>query len=410
MLRTTILLLLALPALLLGGESCARSGSGREISVIQQDATTIPAAVAGRGEIVSFTTIETRSAAEITSSLRSIGLPDRAASGGTIYKVVYRTIDVHGRPAIASGTLALPTDRRGALPLVGYQHGTVLNRRSVSSVYGFDLSSLALVGSGYAVASADYLGLGDSPGLHPYVHAASLASAVVDMLRAARALCATEGVDLNDQLFLMGYSEGGYATMAAAREIEEHHSREFTLTASAPMAGPYDMSGVMRHQLLSDRSYGSPYYLPYVLLAYREAYGFDDALADVFRAPYAERIPTLFDGDGNGISINGELPSVPRRMLTDRFIERLQRDSLDPMLVALRRNDLTGWSPRAPMRLYHGRQDDLVPYENSVVALRELRAHGGTDVELVTINAGGHGACALPSLAGAKRWFDSLKK
>ena len=32
----------------------------------------------------------------------------------------------------------------------------------------------------------DYLGMGESPGLHPYVHGESEATATLDMIRAAR--------------------------------------------------------------------------------------------------------------------------------------------------------------------------------------------------------------------------------
>src|ERR1051326_8920384 len=101
---------------------------------------------------------------------------------------------------------------------------------------------LAFATSGYAVAMPDYLGLGDSPGLHPYHHARSEATASVDMLRAARAFCAANGFQLNGRLFLAGYSQGGHATMALLRELETWHMNEFTVTACAPMAGAYDRS------------------------------------------------------------------------------------------------------------------------------------------------------------------------
>ena len=37
--------------------------------------------------------------------------------------------------------------------------------------------------------------------------------------------------------------------MAAVREIEENYSDQLRVTASAPMAGPYDMSGAQREML-----------------------------------------------------------------------------------------------------------------------------------------------------------------
>jgi len=81
--------------------------------------------------------------------------------------------------------------------------------------------------TGYAAVVPDYLGLGDSPGLQLYHHARSEATACVDLLRAARTWCASNNVELNDQLFLAGYSHGGHVTMALHRELEP-----FTRTSS----------------------------------------------------------------------------------------------------------------------------------------------------------------------------------
>ena len=51
-----------------------------------------------------------------------------------------------------------------------------------------------------------------------------------------------------DELFLLGYSEGGYATMALHRELQQFHSDEFTVTASAPMAGPWSTTIILPYQ------------------------------------------------------------------------------------------------------------------------------------------------------------------
>ncbi|MFN0074264.1 MAG: lipase family protein, partial [Chloroflexota bacterium] len=104
---------------------------------------------------------------------------------------------------------------------------------------------------GYAVVVADYLGLGSSPGYQAYCHARSEATCVVDALRAGKSLCASNNVTLNAQLFLAGYSQGGHVTMAAHRELETFHTNEFTVTASAPCAGPYDLGGVTIESLLT---------------------------------------------------------------------------------------------------------------------------------------------------------------
>ena len=72
-----------------------------------------------------------------------------------------------------------------------------------------------LGGRGFITAIPDFLGLGVSEMMHPYMVSISSATAVVDMIRAGMYLCDSIDVSVSDQLFLSGYSEGGYVTMAA---------------------------------------------------------------------------------------------------------------------------------------------------------------------------------------------------
>ena len=97
--------------------------------------------------------------------------------------------------------------------------------------------------SGLITLFPDYEGLGDPNKFHPYIIANSYTRAVVNMVRAVKQLSFTlEGDDqfqFNEQLFLFGYSEGGYAALAAQKGIQFNFSDELTVTASFPMAGPY---------------------------------------------------------------------------------------------------------------------------------------------------------------------------
>jgi len=52
-----------------------------------------------------------------------------------------------------------------------------------------------------------------------------------------------------------------------------------------------------------------------------------------------------------------------------------------------------------------------VVFGNSQVACDSFRSRGATQVELIEpLATGDHGDCALPSLEGAKAWFDGLKE
>ena len=142
--------------------------------------------VSERGSIVSTARIGTLSLDEVAEKLAEDGIPGVPEFGVTLYRIVYRTTGVDGEDTIASGALAVPQGLAKPAPLLSFQHGTVLAKTRVPSRLGFDLISMGLGASGYVTALPDYLGLGVSPGLHPYVHASSLGSAIVDFLRASR--------------------------------------------------------------------------------------------------------------------------------------------------------------------------------------------------------------------------------
>jgi Secretory lipase len=133
------------------------------------------------------------------------------------YRIVYASVDEKGKPIRLSGMLALPhaLTPRG---LVGFQHGTTPDRESVPSNLSTDglAAAILFAGNGYAVIAPDYAGLGISRLPHPYYVATDTARAVVDMIHSVRHI---RGVP-SSAPFLVGFSEGGYASLAAQRALE----------------------------------------------------------------------------------------------------------------------------------------------------------------------------------------------
>ena len=114
---------------------------------------------------------------------------------------------------------------------------------------------------------SDFIGLGEGEGFHNYVHAATEASSTIDLIIYGKEFATEQlGIEPNNQLFLIGYSQGGHATMATVKEIEENYSDQLSVSGSCPMAGPYSMSQAQRLMLEEGEPYPNPGYLPYVLL------------------------------------------------------------------------------------------------------------------------------------------------
>lgn len=365
-----------------------------------------------RGSILSVELIETKTAVQIAAEypfavLAGLSLRHDVA----VYRVSYQTLDAFGNLTSASGVIAAPVGIQAGAPLLSFQHGTITSRANAPSANpqetGADLALYLMGASGYLTMVPDYQGFGDNSGLHPFMHSKTLAWTVIDFIRATRSLAADNSYPLNGQLFLAGYSEGGYATMAAQREIEIHHSDEFTITASAPMAGAYDLSGTMLQLVLSGNPLPRPLYFPYILLAYNAIYGFEEEITKLLAEGPVRSAIALFDGVHDSDTINAALPSMPQELFSQELLDALASDDYHAVKAALEENDVYRWTPTSPTRLYHCLDDDRVPYTNAIVA-HEYFTIAGADVELETLFFGGHSDCAVPALLRGNAWFNSL--
>jgi pimeloyl-ACP methyl ester carboxylesterase len=324
--------------------------------------------------------------------LEGIGLTGVTVSSGVnCYKLTYLTPDVSGTLINASGLVCLPEPRSGGNPVVSYQHGTIFQDRDAPT--GFLTSAEALLGAvlaglGYIAVLPDYIGYGDSTDkLHPYVHAATLASATVDMNRAARIFLAQPGISrtTNGQFFLTGYSEGGYATLATQRLMELNLATEFPVTASEPGAGPYDLSGTVR-DMLGRATLPQPAFSGFFVKAYDSIYNAPSQLSHYFAPAFVNIVDTHFDGTFSRSEISTALggPDVSTSVLFNRtFIDSYLNGGELTLKARIGENDIYTWAPKVPTRLFHGRDDEVVPYANAVTAQTRMTLLSSTTVTVV---------------------------
>ena len=225
----------------------------------------------GRGKVLSVLPLGTISSSYLSNFLNdnNIDIGVRPENDVKIYSIVYETIDWDGIVRQASGAIYVPDiEEKIEFPLYSGQHGTESKRSNVASIIplrAFDAMFMASIG--YIGSSPDLLGLGVSDDVvHPYVHK-FVAEAVVDKIRAVKNFLCDKGINENGQLFIAGYSEGGYVAMATHQLIEQKYADEFQVTASAPMAGPYDMSFSSK-RILSINSYPQPGYISFTYMSY----------------------------------------------------------------------------------------------------------------------------------------------
>ncbi len=325
------------------------------------------------------------------------------------YPVTYRSRDANGRPITLTGMLYLPRPglfewRRRSVSLIAYPHGTELERDRVPSrnrgdewVFG---AAGALFG-GFAVAMPDLPGMGgaDPNAYHPYCHEKSLAYAVTDMIRAVNEAFDWElslRYQWDGRLYILGYSEGGYAAMATVKELQLNADRYpgLRLTGSACMAGPFDLTGAMRHMMLDrDLHFARPFFLPYMILGYHAVYpdGPFDPNASINSLLLPDLV-TWMDGSLTGDDADtlieqrmgvGAGQVNPRSMMNASWVAQQLEDAVyetsEVGRILTANNLWSGWFPERPMLMMASPDDDCVPYANSEMTYNTFKAAGAGD-------------------------------
>ena len=350
-------------------------------------------------ESVQLTPLETIPTIEARVLLILSGVKGISVSNAVdCYRMQY-SIQANGKVVRLSGLLALP---RGVAPrrLVSFQHGTTTTRSAVPSQPDGTGISAAIVfaGNGYALVVPDYPGLGESEGRHPYYVADAIAPAVVGMIAAAQRL---EGVP-NAPVFLSGFSEGGWASLAALRIMEADGKQ---VLGSAQVAGAYDLRQGSLPAALKGGAPSDSLYLAYAAWGQSAYYG--HPLDSVLTPEYATLVERIFAG-AKPQEILKALPGNPRTMFNQNFLDAFDHDKPHWYLDAFAANSLVDLTPRAPLRLYYGSMDKDVPPKEALNASRTMQLRGA-DVAAIDVGPVGHDASMLAAAPRILAWLQELE-
>jgi len=326
-----------------------------------------------------------------------------------IYDVKYISHWHDGSEVIVSGLYFVPQGATKAMPKVVYHHGTTFVRGRATEIGKETNLALGYAVDGYIVLMPDYFGLGHDEGIHLYQQYKPLAQTTVDFLYAARELDAIFQLKDNQQLFLTGYSLGGYAALGANKLIQEEYAHDFKVTATSANAGAYDMAGAQSRAMF--KPYARPQFLPYLLIGLNEVYKLVPDVNDLFIAPYDTVVSKYFDGNHSHDGLEQLLPEIPIHMLRDSFVNLYTNDKDFPMHQALIDNTLCYWKPENAVQLCHCKGDEVVFFENALAASKGMKDHGAEDITLR--NPGkkySHRGCGLFATSYSKFYFDSFRE
>jgi pimeloyl-ACP methyl ester carboxylesterase len=332
-----------------------------------------------RGDIIGVPTVigSTVSTAQLDAMAAShdyLDLTGNAKCDVTVAQINYRTPGAQpGEMTNASAAVLIPGGANcpGPFPLVAFGRGTnEFKTYTMANPQGPETIRLMtfFAAQGYAVVATDFLGYAESKyPYHPYAHADTEASAIIDSVRAARQAASSLGLTLNGKVMVTGYSQGGHASMAAQRAIERYYAGEINLVAAAHLAGPYSISGALIDGV-QNPILGVQLLVPFQITSWQKVYGnVYDRVDDVFNSPYDTYIetllPTLLDQAALYNLLPGGTPAQARdAMFKASYLQDLTNNTSNGTIMAAKKQDLLSWNPKAPTALCGGLHDPTVKF------------------------------------------------
>ena len=375
------------------------------------------------------------------------------AFGYKAVKIVYDTTTPDGKTVKASGLLVIPevsdaykqyltqNGKTFSVSSICDNHGTIFKNDEAPSVVekhnGKPDYSVAVLMSGYAgfaTIAPDYLGYGESNNtVHPYIMKSS-AQASLDMIKASIRYMQDHGIAYNGQLFVSGYSEGGYVAMNLARDIEQNHSDEFTLKGVAPMAGPYDVEALGDYELNASKKMVVPAFLAEIGWSYSVYYD-DVSIDDLMVKASVFRQIDLFGGQYDTVAIqaylgladiaNGDYgfnTHTANELFKTSFIDDYHNNLNNSVRVHFEENNAyKNWTPEAPVNLIQCQDDEVVPFALSTQKAYMTLSATDANVSMTPIPSSMlpaptqtsflvHQRCGNVAYGVAVKWFDAIRQ
>ena len=337
----------------------------------------------------------------------SYGLPDdfEISYDIKIYSVDYKTTDPNGNEAIASGAIYIPMNTgKESLSLVSGQHGLTIQKSDVASLIPA-LGYLGVFGAsiGYAVIQPDYLGLGNSDFPYYPVYQKSNGKVLLDMVDGVKGFACENDIKLNDNLFLIGYSNGGYNSIAMHEELSSR-PRDFDIDASVVIAGYYDLE--------REKDFKYPEVIETPAWAIYHSYVIDktynlNIIDKIIQKPYVDNLDDLFSGEYSATYIDQKLTRYTEQLFTPEFLNKYETlEIFDDYKKAINSNSLMNANIIGDIFLIHSKEDEVVPYGQSQNLFESIKSKGG-NAELVLLEKGKHSPQDyVMSVVDALKWLE----
>lgn len=327
-------------------------------------------------------------------------MPD-APPGVQAWRVRYWTTNGAGVPVQVTGIVAAPMEAVSPRPrrVIAWTHGAwgVAEKCAPSLSSDFFSASAGVepaVRAGYVVVAPDYIGLG-SPTMHPFLIGDDTARAVLDGVRAARAI---PGAAAGSSFAVWGESQGGHAALWTATRAQAY-APELTLVGAAAAAPPTDLAANLREG--SDKN-ARALLLSFALHSWSELYGFPlDAIANRTNQGIIHRL-----AQNNCVSLEKKprLGTILGIVTVARATKNKDIATIEPFGSFARANSVDPARVQGPLLIAQGDRDTIVaPAVTRTFARSACRNR--TKIRWVEMRGTEHGTSAKDSVAETLAWI-----
>ena len=281
---------------------------------------------------------------------------------------IYPSIDIDGNPITLSGKVILPAKGPVKRYILVSHYTIASNREAPSNI--FSLEGL-LVKLGYALIIPDYIGYGVTADLiHPYLVMDVTARNVLDMYKAVVPFMKAAGREPeHDDIYLMGYSQGGATTMAIQHMIE-HHDEPIKIRRVFAGGGPYDIKYTY-DQFVETNFVSYPCAVPIMMQGMVVGNKLNLDMRTMMASNIFDNLnPWVNSKRYTTSQINALIGTqVTSDLLTPIGMNR-QSKEVSELYKAMTENSILtySWTPKAPVFMFHSMDDDVVPFENAMRA------------------------------------------
>jgi len=327
-----------------------------------------------------------------------------------LYRVTYASMipERGNKPTVASGLLAIPDIAGASFPMVSYQHGTVYGKQQVPSFPDQSAETQLMLaqfaGQGYIVIGADYFGMGLSKEPEGYMVTGSHQQATFDMLMASRSVLSQMKLS-SPKLFLGGWSQGGFVTMAFLQKLE---SAGVPVTAAATASAPVDvfvaLSGFLDFPRKNDADWVPTLFI-LSTFSFENYYGIPGLAHSVLNDAYYDVSRKAYEKQPFDIS---QIPTDLHKLVRAEYFDpQFFANSAYGRLVAEKAHAYR-WIIKSPVRNYYGETDEAISVGlgQLVMTYQHAIGSGNPEVEAVSTGKTSHRGTYATAVPQWKVWFD----